>query len=480
MISELPNFITVLPEIAILVFACLALLTHLFFESNYKKGAYHLTLLGLIIAAVLTLSQLGGHSEVSFSGLFIDDDIARLLKLFIYFSVFGAFVYSRGYLITRKIPEGEYYVLGLFSTLGMMILVSAHSLITIYLGLELLTLPLYAMVALRRDCAQATEAALKYFIMGAIASGMLLYGMSMLYGATGSLDITAISQALAETPITQTMIFSFALVFLLVGVGFKLAAAPFHMWAPDVYTGAPSNATLFLATAPKVAAVGMALRLLVFALPELFDRWQELLIVLSVLSLVIGNLFAIAQTNIKRMLAYSAIAHMGYMLLGFIAGTPAGYAASLFYILIYAVMSLAAFGMVVLLSKAGFEAEQIEDFKGLNARSPWLAFLLLLVMFSMAGIPPTVGFFAKFVVIKAIVDVDIIWLAVLALLFATIGAFYYLRIVKTMYFDKPTELSTIEIPRGQQLVMSVNALLVLLLGIFPGVLLQACRAAFGI
>jgi len=475
----MPNFSLILPEIIVLSLACLALLAELFLSQRCRYAAYGLVQIALLLAAAVTFSQLGQVPEVTFNGLLIMDDVGRLLKLFIYLTVFASFFYGRHYISDRDMPNGEYYVLGLFSTLGMMVLVSAHSFITIYLGLELLSLPLYAMIALRRDSAIATEAAMKYFIMGAIASGMLLYGMSLFYGATGSLDITRIATA-TENMDGQALLMSFALVFLMAGFAFKIAAAPFHMWAPDVYTGAPSAVTLFLSSAPKVAAFGMALRLLVFTLPGLFDQWQEILIIVSVLSIAIGNLFAIAQTNIKRMLAYSAIAHVGYMFLGFIAGTPEGYGAALFYILIYAIMSIASFAMIVLLSRAGFEAERIKDFKGLNTRNPWMAFLLLIVMFSMAGIPPTVGFFAKLLVLKAVIDVNIIWLAVFALLFAVIGAFYYLRIVKTMYFEPPADATPLTIPTDMRVAISINGLALLLLGIFPMGLIQACLAAFGV
>ncbi|NKB46605.1 MAG: NADH-quinone oxidoreductase subunit NuoN [Legionellales bacterium] len=474
-----PDFSAIIPEMIILAFACAALLADLFSPRQQKHLAYLLTQVGLAVAAIVTFVQWGKPTVVTFNYQFISDDISRLLKLFIYLTVFGAFYYSRQYLAQRNIPRGEYYVLGLFSTLGMMLLVSSHSFITLFLGLELLSLPLYAMVALQRDSAIASEAAMKYFVMGAIASGMLLYGMSLLYGASGSLDLALVAKSIIQSSNSQSWMYAFALVFIVAGIAFKFAAAPFHMWAPDVYSGSPSCVTLFLSSAPKVAAFGMALRLLVFALPDLFSQWQQLLMVLALFSIVLGNIFAIAQTNLKRMLAYSSIAHIGYMLLGLIAGTQFGYSASLFYILIYALMALAAFGMIVLLSKAGFEAENIEDFKGLNVRNPWLAFLVMLVMFSMAGIPPTIGFISKFLVLKAVIDVGIVWLAVIAVVFAMIGAFYYLRIVKTMYFDAPADASTLMIGRDMQLVISLNGIALLVLGLFPAGLLQACLTALG-
>ncbi len=474
----LPVFWPAAPEIAMLAMACIALLADLFLAKKIQSIAYMLVQLALIIAAVITIRQFAEPSIVTFNGLYIADQISHLLKLFIYITVFATFVYSRHYVTDRNMPRGDYYVLGLFSTLGMMVLVSAHSFITIYLGLEILSLPIYAMVAMQRTTGTCIEASLKYFVMGAIASGMLLYGMSMIYGATGSLDITHIATAIAAIPVAQQTILFFGLVFIVAGIGFKLAAAPFHMWAPDVYSGAPSSVTLFLSTAPKIAALGMALRLLVFALPALQPQWSQLLIILSVLSMGIGNLLAIAQTNIKRLFAYSAIAHVGYLFLGLLAGTSTGYSATLFYICTYALTSLAAFGLIVLMSHAGFEAENINDFKGLNARSPWFAFLMLLVMFSFAGIPPTVGFFAKFLVLQAIVNVHMVWLAVVAVIFAILGAFYYIRIIKTMYFDANTTTLPIIVPLDMRLVFAVNGLALLGLGLFPGALLQLCRLAF--
>ena len=476
----LPLFYPANAEIVMLSLISVTLVAELFLTKRYREITYYLTQATLLIVIGFTFAQIGHPSEITFSGLFISDDVARLLKLFIELSAFIAFVYSREYIESANIPSGEFYILGLFSTLGMMVLVSAYSLLTIYLGLELLSLPLYAMVALRRDNAKASEAAMKYFVMGAMASGMLLYGMSMLYGATGTLLLDQIASQLNTNMQSTHLLLTFALVFMVAGIGFKLAAAPFHMWAPDVYTGAPTATTLFLSSAPKVAALGMAFRVLVFALPNLSLVWHKLIVVLAVLSIAIGNMLAITQTNIKRMLAYSAIAHIGYMLLGLAAGTSSGYAYSLFYICAYALMSVAAFGMVVLLSRSGFEAENIEDFRGLNSRNPWLALIMLIVMFSMAGIPPAVGFFAKFLVLKALVDTDQVGLATYGVLFAVIGAFYYLRIVKTMYFDAPEEKSLITLSADRQLVITLNGFALLALGLFPTALITACRVAFGL
>ncbi len=318
-----------------------------------------------------------------------------------------------------------------------MILVSAHSLLTIYLGLELMSLPLYAMTAIRRTDSDASEAAMKYFVMGAIASGMMLYGISLIYGVTGKLDLLEVSNAIALNWQNQNTLMAFAAVFILVGVGFKLAAVPFHMWAPDVYQGAPSSVTLFISTAPKIAALSMAFRLLTIGLVDISAQWQQVILVMALLSAGLGNLFAVIQTRIKRLLAYSAISHIGYALFGVLAADAAGYSAALYYILVYALTSAAAFGLVVLMSSGGMEIDSIDDLKGLNKRNPWLALMMLIVMFSMAGVPPTVGFFTKLLVLKALVDVHLTWVAILGLIFTVIGAYYYLRIVKIMYFDQP-------------------------------------------
>lgn len=478
MTGLLENIHLALPEIIILVTACVALLGELFVRRWLPSIAIISAGLGLAMAALVSFLFLGQFNTTILNGLFISDDMGQLMKLFIYLAVFLSFLYSKDYLDERQMPSGDYYVLGLFSTLGMMALVSAHSLLTIYLGLELLSLPLYALTAIRRTNGDGSEAAMKYFVMGAIASGMLLYGMSLLYGATGHLDLHDIATAIASTDPTARGMLSYALVFIVVGVGFKLAAMPFHMWAPDVYAGAPSSVTLFISAAPKIAALGMALRLFTMGLMDIAAQWQQLVLILALLSAGAGNLFAIAQSNIKRMFAYSAISHAGYALFGILAATAAGFAASLYYILVYAVMSVAAFGLIVLMSRAGVEMEQIDDLKGLNKRNPWLAFLMMIVMLSMAGVPPTVGFFTKLLVLKALVDVQMTWVAVLGLVFAVIGAYYYLRIIKVMYFDDAVDATPVKLPRVTTAVFSVNCLSLLFLGIFPGVLISACINAF--
>jgi len=352
-------------------------------------------------------------------------------------------------------------------------MISASSFLTLYLGLELLSLCLYAMVALQRDSSVASESAMKYFVLGAIASGMLLYGMSMLYGATGSLDLQVISQQLSS--VTDKTILAFGLVFIIVGVAFKLGAVPFHMWIPDVYQGSPTAVTLYIASAPKIAAFAMLMRLLVGGLLELHEQWQGILIILAVASMAIGNIVAIAQTNIKRMLAYSAISHVGFLLLGVLSGTEEGFAASMFYIITYVLMSLASFGMIIIMSRKGFEADKLDDFKGLNERNPWFAFMMMFIMFSMAGVPPFVGFWAKLSVLKAVVSADLLWLAAVAVVFSIIGAFYYLRIIKVMYFDKAEETQPIECATDLRLVFTLNAGLILVIGLMPDSLIALCK-----
>src|SRR5262249_9231752 len=384
----------------------------------------------------------------AFNQLYVADVMSHVLKLAAYGLVSLALVYSRQYLLDRGLLRGEFLTLLLFSLLGMMVLISANSFLTVYLGLELLSLCLYAMVALNRDSASSVEAAMKYFVLGALASGLLLYGMSMIYGATGSLSLTEVAQQVdrLSRDSTQHSFLVFGLVFVVCGVAFKLGVVPFHMWIPDVYHGAQTASTLVIGTGPKLAAFAMAMRLLVNGLLDLADPhgWQEMLAVLAVLSMAIGNITAIAQSNLKRMLAYSTIAHMGFMLLGLLSGVVGGnwlnaadaYAAAMFYTLIYVLMSVGAFGMLLFLSRKGFECENLDDLKGLNRRNPWYAFVLLVIMFSLTGIPPTAGFYAKFAVLYAAVSAGQVWLAVVAVLFSLIGAFYYLRIVKLMYFDE--------------------------------------------
>jgi len=400
--------------------------------------------------------------------MFVVDQMSTVLKIALLASVAVLIIYSRDYLEKRKLFTGEFMLLLLFATLGMMVMVSANHFVTLYLGLEILALSTYAMVALNRDSAVSTEAAMKYFILGALASGMLLYGMSMIYGATGTLDVSAIAKSIEFSRANAPLI-SFGLVFVVAGLAFKLGVVPFHMWVPDVYQGAPTPMTLFIGSASKIAAFGFTVRILGDALAGATGEWQSMLVILAVASLAVGNIIAIAQTNIKRMLAYSTISHMGFLLLGILAGSKEGYAASMFYIVSYSLMSLGAFGVIMLLSREGFEADNIDDLKGLNTRSPWVAFLMLTMMFSMAGIPPFIGFFAKLAVLEAVLQVGYTWLVVYAVVMSVIGAYYYLRIVKLMYMDEPLDTNPIVARKTMRVALGVNALAVLLLGLVPGI-----------
>ncbi|MGH8535194.1 MAG: NADH-quinone oxidoreductase subunit NuoN [Gammaproteobacteria bacterium] len=467
------DIVIALPELWVALMACAVLLACVL--GRDPETPYLLSQVTLAVALLLVLWLYPGEPELAFNEMFVNDRMATVLKAVILAVTAGVFVYSRTYLAARALFNGEYFVLGLFAVLGMLILVSAHSLLTIYLGLELLSLSLYAMVAMHRDSHAASEAAMKYFVLGALASGMMLYGISILYGVTGTLDLQQLAATLQDAE--RSLLPVFGLVFLIVGIAFKLGAVPFHMWIPDVYEGAPTSVTLFLTTAPKLSGFALAMRLLVEGLPGLSADWQQMLAVLAVLSMGTGNIVAIAQSNIKRMLAYSTIAHMGFMLLGLLAATQAGYAGSMFYVIVYALMGMGAFGMVIALGRAGFESDRLEDFKGLSERSPWLALLMLMLIFSLAGVPPFVGFWAKWFVIKEALAAGFVSLAVIAVVFSIIGAYYYLRIVKLMYFDDPEDTSPVVCGQDTRAVLSFNGLAVLALGLMPGVLMTLCLAA---
>jgi len=485
--TDLPILLPAYAEVLLLVMGSAILLVDLFLPERLRGLTYWLSLATLAACFVVTVEVVrttGGQAAYTFGGMFVADLMANVLKLLTYAAVAVSLVYSRRYLAQRGMLRGEFFVLALFATLGMAVMISANHMLVLYLGLELMSLCLYSMVALNRDSAVSTEAAMKYFVLGALASGLLLYGMSMLYGATATLDITQMAQVIA-TGRANGVVLVFGLVFAVAGLSFKLGVVPFHMWIPDVYHGAPNAMTLFIGAAPKLAAFAMAVRMLVNGLIDLAFDWQQMLVIMAVLSMGIGNLAAIAQTNIKRMLAYSTISHMGFMLLGLLAGVvggnrfsaPDAYSAAMFYSIVYVLMSLGAFGMVLALSRAGFEAEDLEDYKGLNQRDPWYAFLMLLLMFSLAGVPPTVGFYAKLSVLDAVVKADQIWLAVVAVIFSLIGAFYYLRIVKLMYFDEPKDTAPIESGADVRWLLSANGLAVLILGVMPGGLMALCLAA---
>jgi NADH-quinone oxidoreductase subunit N len=474
--NYLSTLVPAYAEVFLLAMVCVILIVDLFVSSPARTLTYLLVQLALLGCSLITVATHQTGVAHLFHGMFVDDLMSDVLKLFSYLAVSMMLVYSRNYMLTRGLFTGEFMVLALFALLGMMVMVSASHFLTLYMGLELLSLSLYAMVALQRDSAAATEAAMKYFILGALASGLLLYGMSMLYGATGSLQVNAVAGAIVHgVPNKELLVFG--LVFVVAGLAFKLGVVPFHMWVPDVYHGAPTAVTMLIGSAPKLAAFAFVMRILVDGLQPLMIHWSGMLEILAVLSMALGNISAIAQTNLKRMLAYSTIAHMGFLLLGVLSGTVEGYGSAMFYAVIYVLMSLGGFGMIMLLSREGFEADKLDDFKGLNQRSPWLAFVMLLLMFSMAGVPPTVGFYAKFAVLNAAVSTGHVALVVLAVLFSLIGAFYYLRIVKLMYFDAPESHVPVSIQPDSGILISFNGLAVLLLGILPGNLMSLCAVS---
>ena len=478
----LPDMLPATAEIFLLGMACIVLVVDVYLPERFRRFTYQLSQASLAGAALLVLATFPDTRATTFEGAFVADPMAAVLKVFILVvSGFGLF-YSRVHLEARRLMRGEYFVLGLFAVLGMLVLVSAGSFLTLYLGLELLSLSLYAMVALDRESRLASEAAMKYFVLGALASGMLLYGISMIYGSTGSLGFGAVAESVGAAAMDGSgmrLTLVLGLVFVVVGVAFKLGAVPFHMWVPDVYEGAATSVTLFIGTAPKIAAFGMLMRALVEGLGALQADWSQMLVVLAVLSMGAGNVIALAQTNIKRMLAYSTIAHVGFIFVGVVSGTAAGYAASMFYVLTYALMALGGFAMVIWLGSAGEEADRLEDFRGLNERNPWFAFMMLILMLSMAGMPPFVGFWAKWSVLREVVASGMTWLAVVAVLFSVVGLFYYLRVVRLMYFDSPEEKAPVSSLADMRVVVSVNALAILALGIYPGALLRLCAGVIG-
>jgi NADH-quinone oxidoreductase subunit N len=481
------DILILLPEVYLTVAACVLLLLDAMLKPTQRGAVHWLSVLVLLVGAYLVISGQPDGSVTAFNGMFVRDGVSAVLKSFALVITAAIFIYARPYLRARPIPFGEFYTLTIFATIGVMFLISANSLVSVYLGLELMTLSSYALVALNRDSQLSSEAAIKYFVLGALASGMLLYGMSMVYGATHSLDLHAVHAAIVGTEWHTLLLFG--LVFMIVGIGFKLGAAPFHMWIPDVYQGSPTAVTIFVGSAQKLAAFGMAYRLLSTGMGDiaggttgLAPQWQMMLAVLAVLSLAIGNLVAIVQTNLKRLLAYSTISHMGYLLLGMVNAGPEGYSSAMFYAISYALTGAAAFGMILVLSRAGFECEEIDDLRGLNQRSPWFAFMMLLVMFSLAGVPPLFGFFGKLLVLKAAMDAGFLWLAIVGAVFAIIGLYYYLRVVKVMYFDAPVDghevRATADAPA--RWVLSINALALLVLGFTWAPLLAWCQKAFGV
>jgi len=472
------DLILVMPELVLLGATSAVLLLSLFAGRASEAIAYWMGLAALLGTFAVVYFAPQQSTLFAFNGMYVDDALAKAIKLFITATVAVVFIYSRPYLMQRELAKAEFYILGLFATLGMFVMASAHNFLLVYLGLELLSLCLYTLVAYARDSKDASEAAIKYFVLSAIASGMLLYGISILYGISGTLDLAELNLYLQNLDGIEIPLI-FALIFVVVGVAFKLGAVPFHMWVPDVYHGAPTAITLFIATAPKLAAFVMAMRVLSDGLQELLMDWQDMLIVLAVLSLIFGNIIAIAQSNIKRMLAYSTISHIGFVLLGLLSGLDFGYAAALFYMVIYVLMAAGSFGVLLIVSSKNKEVDTLADLKGLSKSNPWFALLLLLLMFSMAGVPLTVGFYAKLYILQSLIYNGMLWLAILAIVMAIIGAFYYLRVVKYMYFDEVEEKLYVQHSMLAQAVLSVNGLLIVGLFIFPNPLLNYCIQVFG-
>jgi NADH-quinone oxidoreductase subunit N len=484
------NWAAVTPEIVLLTMACVIALVDLFVEDEQRGPTFWLTQASLAAVALLHLARLDGAESVyAMQGMVVSDPLGHLLALFATIAVMMTVAYARPYIGAREMLKGEFFTLSLFALLGVCVMVSANNFLVVYLGLELMSLSLYALVALRRDHGTSTEAAMKYFVLGALASGFLLYGLSMMYGATGSLDIPRVFEVIGKGQVNQSVLI-FGLVFVVAGLAFKFGAAPFHMWVPDVYHGAPTAVTLLIAGAPKLAAFGMTMRLLVEGMLGLATDWQQMLSVLAVVSLLIGNLAAIAQTNLKRMLAYSAIAQIGFMLLALTAGVVSGntlsagnaYSSALFYMVVYVLTTLGSFGLIMLLARQSFECDEISDLAGLNQRSPWMAGVMAVFMFSLAGIPPTAGFYAKLSVLQALITTNQphhLWLAVFAVLVSLVGAFYYLRIVKVMYFDEPTADAAAPSQEGggANALLAANGAAVLLLGLLPGGLMTLCSVA---
>ncbi len=484
------NLLPAYPEIFLLLAASAILIIDMFVSDAKRSVTYYLSLGAILICAAINGAYwVEGGTVFTFNGMFVSDPMSNLLKLATYLTVAMCLVYARDYITDQGIVSGErggeFYPLCLFALLGQMVMISASNFLSIYLGVELMSLTLYAMIALKRDDARAIEASMKYFILGAVSSGFLLYGMSMVYGATGSLDLAMIAKDLAAGGPGHT-IMVFGLVFIVSGLAFKIGVVPFHMWIPDVYQGAPSAVTLMIGGAPKIAAFVITVRLLIEGMIVFAVDWQQMLVILAVLSMVLGNITAIAQTSVKRMLGYSTIAHMGFMLLGLLSGVvggnaysaPAAYSSAMFYAIIYVLTTIAAFGVLIVLSRPGYEADHFDDFKGLHQRNPVAALVMLLTMFSLAGIPPTVGFYAKFVVINAVIVAGMTWLAVVAVLTSLVGAFYYLRVVKLMYFDDPITDTPIPRPRlDLRVTLALNGVGIVILGVVPGGLLQSCLSA---
>lgn len=474
--TESVNFSVISSEIFLLVALCTIMIVDLFQRDKERKLTYLLTQITFVVLFVLGVQNLGSDSLVAFSGHWLFDQFGTVLKLAIYIMAFISLLYARPFIQERNLMRGEYYLLTLFSVLGMMIMVSGNSLLVIYLGLELLSLSLYALVALQRDSNAASEAAVKYFVMGGLASGFLLYGVSLIYGMTGSILIPDISQYLINND--SNLMIKFGLVFIVVGIAFKFGAAPFHMWLPDIYHGSPSSITAYISSVPKIAAFGMAFRILEGAFGNNSADWTSMIMIVAMLSIVLGNIVALVQTNLKRMLSYSAIAHIGYFLLGLSVANDEAFAASMFYIIVYALMTLAGFGIIIFMSSDQKDYQQISDLRGMGRYQPWYALMFSLVMVSMAGIPPFIGFWPKLEIFRILVSNGFVFEAVVAIAFSVVGLVYYLKVIKEMFFVDATESPNVSSSRSLKIALSVNCLLLLLFGLMPDSIYQYCLSAF--
>lgn len=466
-----------LPEILMLTLACVVLIQSLFTKDREKQSCYLITQFGLATIIIYLIGHVGVERQLLYHDTFVYDNLSQILKVTLLIITSLALVYARVFVKDRRFLRGEYYSLSIFAALGMMVMVSASHLLTLYLGLELLSLTLYAMIAMERDNRLGVEAAIKYFVTGAIASGFMLYGMSLLYGVTGHLQLESIAEAI-NLQQENSLLARFAVVFMIAGLAFKLGLVPFHMWLPDVYHGAPTSVTAFIASAPKIATYGFTIRLLLEGLDGLVADWGQIILVAGMLSIALGNIIAVAQTNFKRLLAYSGIAHMGYFALGFYAGDYGGYAASMFYVVVYAIMTLAAFGVLIFLSRVGYECESLDDFKGLGRKNPWYALMLTLVMISMAGIPPLIGFWPKLEIFRSLIAAGHWPIALYAVMFSVIGLYYYLRVIKVVYFDEPNQEFVFISSRSIRFAITFNSLALLILGIRPDIIYQYCLMAF--
>jgi NADH-quinone oxidoreductase subunit N len=469
------NYIAAAPEMVLLTLICVVLVADLFIEDEQRVRTFWLSIATLAVTVWALFQTAPAEPQIIFDGSYVSDSLSLVLKVAAAGFVAIAFLYARDYLRANDLHKGEFYVLGLFGLLGMMIMISANSLLTMYMGLETLALSQYALVAIDRNNVTSAEAAMKYFVLGAIASGALLYGISWVYGATGTIQFDGIAEAIANNPQANDLPLWFGLAFMVVGIVFKFGGVPFHMWVPDVYQGARTPITLYIGSAPKLAALALTLRILVDGLSGIHEIWSDMIMVVAVLSILAGNFIAIAQSNLKRMLAYSTIGHVGFILIAVYTGTNEGYSAALFYTLTYVVSAAGAFGMIILLSRRGYEAENIADFKGLNARSPWFAMIMMFLMFSMAGIPPFIGFFGKLYAINAVLAIGGTEIAIIMVLASVVGAFYYLRVIWFMYFEEPEDRAVLLAGTDTRLVLSLNGLAVLGLGILPGGLWALCQ-----